>query len=807
MRIKIFLFFILLSSFAAFGQSFSEKPVLIDDNWSFHRGGAQRAEQPEFDDASWRIVNLPHDWSIEDLPELTSPFDRDAISQVNGGFTTGGTGWYRKKLFFGEDMKDKYFNVLFEGVYMNADCWLNGHFLGNHPYGYTSFALDITPYIRFGEVNVLAVKVRNEGENSRWYSGSGIYRHVWLIANEPAHVPLWGTVITTSEVNSASAKINLKTEIFNQGKAAAMVKVVALLVDPKGNEVGKTETLKTVNAGDHEGFSLDFELIGPHRWSTDDPALYTASVDVYTDGRQTDSERTVFGIRSISFDPELGFTLNEASLKLKGGCIHHDNGPLGSKSFDRAEERKVELLKASGYNAIRCSHNPPSPAFLDACDRIGMLVIDEAFDMWKDEKNPNDYHLYFTDWWQKDIESMVKRDRNHPSVIMWSIGNEIPNRQKPEVIGLAGTLAGFIRNMDPTRPVTSAVNDLKPEQDPYFTALDVSGYNYAAGGDHGKKNIYELDHDRVPRRIMAGTESYPLEAFQSWMDVLDHSWVIGDFVWTAFDYIGEASIGWRGYWQQQDFFPWNLAYCGDLDICGWKRPQSFYRDVLWKQDQLSVFVTPPTPSFARNPVRQSWSTWHWYDDVADWNWSGSEGMPLEVKVYSSCEKTELFLNGKSLGTKEVNRGTKFTASWQVPYQPGTLKAVGYKGKKIVVTKDLVTAGEPAGIKLTADRTEIKADGQDLCYITVELTDDKGIRNSKAENLVSFTVTGPAEIIGVGNANPVSLESYTLPRRKGWQGRCLVILRAGRESGMIRLKASSQGLLGAEVEIKAMNNEQ
>jgi beta-galactosidase len=306
---------------------------------------------------------------------------------------------------------------------------------------------------------------------------------------------------------------------------------------------------------------------------------------------------------------------------------------------------------------------------------------------------------------------------------------------------------------------------------------------------------------------MAGTESYPLEAFQSWMDVLDHSWVIGDFVWTAFDYIGEASIGWRGYWQQQDFFPWNLAYCGDLDICGWKRPQSFYRDVLWKQDQLSVFVTPPTPSFARNPVRQSWSTWHWYDDVADWNWSGSEGMPLEVKVYSSCEKTELFLNGKSLGTKEVNRGTKFTASWQVPYQPGTLKAVGYKGKKIVVTKDLVTAGEPAGIKLTADRTEIKADGQDLCYITVELTDDKGIRNSKAENLVSFTVTGPAEIIGVGNANPVSLESYTLPRRKGWQGRCLVILRAGRESGMIRLKASSQGLLGAEVEIKAMNNEQ
>jgi beta-galactosidase len=806
MRIITFLISFVLSLSAIFSQSFSEKPVLIDDHWCFHPGGAQRAEQPEFDDASWRVIDLPHDWSIEDLPETASPFDRDAISQVNGGFTAGGTGWYRKRLMIGDDMKEKILTILFEGVYMNAECWLNGHSLGSHPYGYTSFSFDITPYIQYGRENILAVKVRNEGENSRWYSGSGIYRHVWLIANEPVHVSLWGTAITASAVSASSAKISLKTDVTNQGKSAGKVKLVTRLIDPLGNEAGRAESLQSLNAGDHVVFREDMDVVNPRRWSTDDPALYTAVAEVFIDGKQTDSEKTIFGIRSISFDPSVGISLNETPLKLKGGCFHHDNGPLGSKAFDRAEERKVELLKASGYNAIRCSHNPPSPALLNACDRLGMLVIDEAFDMWKDEKNPHDYHLYFAQWWQKDIESMVKRDRNHPSVIMWSIGNEIPNRQDPEVVALAKTLADYIRSIDSARPVTAAVNDLKPEQDPYFAALDVAGYNYASGGDHGQQNLYEQDHLRVPERIMAGTESYPLEAFQSWMDVIDHTWVIGDFVWTAFDYIGEASIGWRGYWQEQNFFPWTLAYCGDLDICGWKRPQSFYRDVLWKQDQLSVFVTPPSPSFAQNPDRQSWSKWHWFDDVPSWNWNGSEGMPLQVKVYTSCERTELFLNGKSLGTREANRGTKFTASWQVPFQPGTLKAVGYKGKKIVATRDLVTAGEPVRIKLTGDRTEIQADGQDLCYVTVELTDANGIRNPTAENLVNFTVTGPATIVGVGNANPVSLESFTLPQRKAWQGRCLVILRAGREGGTVKLTASSPGMEGAVIEIQMLQGD-
>jgi beta-galactosidase len=807
MRIRLIFMGLIIAQAVGYPQSFTGKPVLIDDHWRFHRGGAQRAEQPEFDDSSWRIVDLPHDWSIEDLPETTSPFDRDAISQANGGFTTGGTGWYRKNLFIADSLKGRILNILFEGVYMNAECWVNGQLLGDHPYGYTSFYFDITKLVRFGADNVIAVKVRNEGENSRWYSGSGIYRHVWLIAKDTLHITEWGTAISTRDVSARKATITVHTDVANQGHGQSEVQLVTTLIDRQGKEVAHAETVNTVQSGEHRLFSQDLEIEQPQRWSTGDPALYNARVEVYQQGKLADAENTSFGIRSITIDPVNGMMLNETPLKLKGGCFHHDNGPLGSKAFDRAEERKVELLKASGFNAIRCSHNPPSPALLAACDRLGMLVMDEAFDMWKDGKNPHDYHLFFNDWWQRDVESMVNRDRNHPSVIMWSIGNEIPNRETPEVVALAKTIGDYIRHIDPTRPVTSAVNDLRPDKDPYFATLDIAGYNYAAGGDHMQKSLYEQDHIRVPQRIMVGTESYPLEAFQSWMDVLDYPWVIGDFVWTAFDYIGEASIGWRGYWQEQNFFPWNLAWCGDLDICGWKRPQSFYRDALWKENQLSVFVTPPTPSFALNPARQSWSKWHWLDAVPDWNWIGSENMPLEVTVYSSCERVELFLNGKSLGSKNVNRESRYMASWQVPFQPGTLKAVGYTGKKTTATSELRTAREPVKMTLTADRKEIKADGQDLCYITVELTDENGVRNPRADDLIDFDISGPATIIGVGNANPVSLESYTAPQRNAWQGRCLVIVRAGREPGKITLTARTEGMAPAEVVVEQVNGNQ
>jgi beta-galactosidase len=510
-----------------------------------------------------------------------------------------------------------------------------------------------------------------------------------------------------------------------------------------------------------------------------------------------EQEQQTFGIRSIAFDVT-GFKLNGVAMKLKGGCIHNDNGPLGAAAYDRAEERKVELLKGSGYNAIRCSHNPPSPAFLDACDRLGMLVIDESFDMWNIGKNPYDYHLYFKDWWQRDVESMVTRDRNHPSIILWSIGNEIPERGTAAGVATAKMLKDYILTLDDTRPITAGVNDLRPDKDPFFAVLDIGGYNYGSGGDHGVSDIFAKDHERVPERIMVGTESYPFEAFATWMAVEDHPYLIGDFVWTAFDYIGEASIGWLGYWQSADFYPWNLAYCGDLDICGWKRPQSFYRDALWKKDQLSVFVKPPKPSFPQTNKTESWSKWNWVDVVSEWNFAGHEQKPMEVTVYSSCEVVELFLNGKSLGPRQkTNRESAFMAKWTVPYVAGELKAVGYSGEKKVNTSILRTADKPAKIRLTADRKLIPGK-EDLSYVTVELTDLKGVRNPGAEDLVKFEVSGGAKIIGVGNANPVSLESFQRSQRKAWKGRCLVIVQGGTGTGAVRLKATSAGLPIAEI---------
>ncbi len=668
-------------------QPFNQRNNLFDEGWRFHRGGLQGAENPGFDDSAWREVDLPHDWSIENLPGTDSPFDRAAISQVSGGFTTGGTGWYRKTFILPETMKGKRITILFEGVYMNATVWLNGRELGNHPYGYTSFGYDLTPGIRFGEKNTLAVKVVNEGENSRWYSGSGIYRHVWLGVTGPVHVTRWGTFVSTPEVNATSALAAVRTTLVNSGDASVPVKLVTRILDPSGREVASAETTLSLRSTTPQTLYQELRIPSPLLWSVDKPRLYMAVTEVHlkdgglsgagpggtteqgggthkditgrihdrtetNGGWLCDRTETRFGIRTIAFDVAKGFLLNGRSLELKGGCVHHDNGPLGAKAFDRAEERRVELLKASGFNAIRCAHNPPSPAFLDACDRLGMLVIDEAFDMWETGKNPYDYHLWFTDWWQKDVESMVLRDRNHPCVILWSTGNEIPERGNARGAELSAMIGGFIRKLDPTRPVTSAVNGLHPDKDPYFATLDVAGYNYAAGGDHNRKSVYEEDHARVPQRIIYCAESYPLEAFGSWMGVLDHPWVVGDFVWTAFDYIGEASIGWLGYWMNNSFFPWNLAFCGDIDICGWKRPQSYYRDALWKENQLSLFVRPPKPSFVENPARQDWSKWHWHDAVASWNWEGHEGQPLEVTAYSSCPETELFLNGKSLGREK-----------------------------------------------------------------------------------------------------------------------------------------------------------
>ncbi|MEP6467293.1 MAG: glycoside hydrolase family 2 TIM barrel-domain containing protein [Parafilimonas sp.] len=774
-------------------HGFSQKNMLFDDGWKFYKGGFLGGQNIDCNDAGWRTIDVPHDWSIEDLPNTNSPFNKDAISQVGGGFTSGGTAWYRKHFTVNKADSGKAIRIQFDGVYMNADVWINGDYLGNHPYGYTGFSFDITSRIKFDADNIIAVEVKNEGTTSRWYSGSGIYRHVWLQMLSPTHIPQDGVFITTSNVSLSSAKININTEIFNQSKSASSITLQTIILNDKGIEVAKQSSAHEIKSYDAYTFKGNSVIQNPQLWSTEDAILYTVVTDVYQDDKLIDEQKTKFGIRTISVDAINGFQLNGKTIKLKGACFHNDNGPLGSKAYDRAEQRKVELLKASGFNAIRCSHNPPSPAFLDACDSLGILVMDEAFDCWNYGKNSYDYHLYFKDWWQSDIASMVLRDRNHPSIIMWSIGNEIVERQTANGDTTAAMLSRFVRSIDSTRPITSAYNSIDEKADAYFASLDVAGYNY-------NLNKYVSDHQRKPNRVMVCTESYPLTAFDYWMGVIDNPWVIGDFVWTGFDYIGEASIGWLGYDQNKDFYPWNLAYCGDIDICGWKRPQSFYRDALWKENQLSVFVKPLHPSFPINPKKEEWSIWNWDDVVADWNWKGFEDSTLEVNVYSSCDEVELFLNGKSLGKKPTNRSTKFMAVYNVPYKAGELKAVGYRKDEKVNESILKTADEPTQIKLSADRNTINADGEDLSYVTVELPDDKGIRNPKAENLIHFSIEGEGTIVGVGNANPTSLESYQLPQRKAWQGRCMVVIKSTHHSGKIILKASADGLKSSQVEI-------
>jgi beta-galactosidase len=774
-----------------FAQKTFERNQPFDDQWRFCLGDAANAEHLDYSDIHWRNVNLPHDWSIEDMSGTQSPFDPNAVSGESSGYTIGGTGWYRKKFEVQAKDKGKRFIIIFDGVYCNSEVFINGKLLGRHPHGYTSFYFDLTENLNFGGSNVIAVKVYNEGKNSRWYSGSGIYRHVWLHMVQPISVEQYGTFVSTKELSSNSATINVATIVANRTGVSKDVKLIVLMKDASGVQVGRKDISSNIGAGRNADLSCDLIIKSPNLWSVDNPSLYISVSEVYVDGKLSDRTETHFGIRTLFFDAAKGFLLNGKSLKLKGGCVHHDNGPLGAKAFDRAEERRIEILKASGYNAIRTSHNPPSPAFLNACDKLGMLVINEAFDMWNTKKTPMDYQLSFNEWWQKDLDAMVLRDRNHPSVIMWSIGNEIPDMDKPEVVAIAERLAARIRFWDTTRPVTAAVHQFN-DINPFMETLDVVGYNYA-------NNKYKTDHEFMPNRVMVGSESFPLHAYNVWNDVLDNPYVIGDFVWTAFDYIGEASIGWRGF-PSENTYPWKLAYCGDIDICGWKRPQSFYRDVLWNSNKLAVFVKAPKPTFEYNVKKADWSNWNWHDVVADWNWDGYVGKPMGVEVYSSFDNVELFLNDVSLGKKATNKSNQYIASWDVPYEIGTLKAVGYLGNTAAEIAELKSAGKVASINLQADRSVLCTSGQDLSYITVQLVDSNNNIHPKANNNIRFEIEGPGEIIAVGNGNPISDESFTQAQRNAWQGKCLVIVKAAKAEGVIKLTAKAKGLQNKSIMI-------
>ncbi len=942
LRFLAFVFFFLQFGVSLYAGNSRER--LFDSDWLFHKGDSPDAEKPSFDDSRWRKLDLPHDWSIEDLPTETTaapefaavagqwrfhrgddatwksremddggwdtvtlpdtwerhsgytennvfgwfrrrieipadcrgkdfdlllgriddvdevwlngeriggtgsfppnfrtaweaerryrvpaslvrgdgtdllavrvfdgsgdggicaegkksvrvgPFDSRKSEGGNAtGYVLGGIGWYRKHFTLNETGKRT--AVRFDGVYMNAEIWINGRRLGDHPHGYTSFEFDLTPYLNpAGQDNLLAVRVRNEGKNSRWYSGSGIYRHTWLTVVDSVHVPTWGVFVTTPEVSKEGALAKISVEVSNAGGTQAKALVRVRVRDGQSKEIGGSENEVQLPVGETRAADLSVKIPTPMLWSPDSPNLYMAEVEVVVAGKTVDAVSSRFGVRKIEIDAEHGFRLNGEALKLKGGCVHHDNGPLGAAAIDRAEERRVELLKANGFNAIRTSHNPPSPAFLDACDRFGMLVIDEAFDQWNEAKigNTQDYHRFFKDWFDRDVASMVRRDRNHPSVVMWSVGNEIPEQFRAE--STAKRLREAVLSHDSTRPVTAAVcsdwgnvvRNWDKLSDPAFLHLDVAGYNYLP-------EKYESDHARHPQRVIVTTESYPKDFFDYWSLVEKHPYVIGDFVWTAMDYFGEAGIGHSVLSNEKNAFfmswPWFNAWCGDLDVCGFKKPQSLYRDVVWRRSPIEMAVHSPTPKGIHEIV----SSWGWPDESTCWNWPGKEGAPLQVSVYSRCERVRLELNGKVIGEKPVSADTKLTAKFDVPYAPGELIAFGLNDGKVAAKTTLKTSGAPKKLKLIADRTSVRADRNDLSFVTVEVVDAEGRRVPNAAVPVRFSVSGQGELAAQASGAPNEPASFHAPVRKTFQGRCLAILRPAGVAGSVTLRAEAEGL--------------
>jgi beta-galactosidase len=774
--------------------------LLFDYDWKFVLGDPPGAQIPSFDSSSWRNVILPHDWSIE------GKFGPEEPMGGSGGYLPAGIGWYRRTFNVPAAWKGKRIGVEFEGVYMNATVHVNGHDLGAHPYGYTTFFHDLTPYLNFGGPNALAVRVdQSRHKNTRWYSGSGIYRHVWLSVIDPVHVAHWGVFVTTPEVSEARATVSVKTRLANDAAAPSSVTLRTLLYGPSGALAGQAESPATVKPGESAEVAQQIAVRAPALWSVETPTLYRAVTRVIGDGRVIDELTTPFGIRSIQWSAEKGFLLNGKTVNMAGGCVHHDLGPLGAAAFDRAEQRRVQVLKTAGFNAIRTAHNPPSPAFLDACDRLGMLVIDESFDCWETGKNPQDYALSFKEWWQRDTDAMVLRDRNHPSVVMWSIGNEIPERGKPRGAELAKMQADYVRSLDPTRPVTSALNDVNPwtSTDGFYAALDIGGYNY-------NLNRHNQDHERVPARIMACTESFLNQVFDYWAMVEDNPYVIGDFVWTALDYLGESGIG---RWDIRDVgdktvaprmgsdpsFPWHGSDCGDLDICGFRKASSHYRNIIWDRgEKLYLGVRLPVPEGKELRVTR-WAAWPVH---ASWTWPGWEGKPLQVEVYSRYDAVRLYLGDQLIEEKPTTRAQQFKAAFNVAYAPGVLRAVGVEGGKQAGEAVLRTVGETVQLRLTADRTVLRADGQDLAYVTVEAVDKNGQPHPHAGHPVSYQLGGPGAIAAVGNADMTSEEPYQGSQRRLFNGKALVVVRTSRAAGQISLTAAAPGVMPATVRFQS-----
>lgn len=788
-----------LAHAAPSGQPLGRKQN-FDTGWRFFRGDGSGFGAPGFDDSAWREVDLPHDWSIENVPpasvdggEIVGPFAQKAVGGTAVGFAVGGEGWYRKT-FRVSVPKAGRAEILFDGVYLDSEVWINGTKLGSHPSGYTPFAYDLTPHLVAGD-NVIAVRVTNHGRNSRWYTGSGIYRHVWLdIWPEAARIERWGVSVTTAAVTDTAADLRVETRLVDAGEGLTLNSWIR---DAKGRIVWKS----SVAAGQQDEQSA--RIAAPMLWSPETPNLYTLETELKRGSSLLDRVETPFGIRIVTFDPAKGMAINGNPTKLRGGCIHHDNGVLGAASFDAAEERKVALLKARGYNAVRPSHNLFSKAFFEACDRQGMFVVGETFDVWDEQKKPQDYHTVFNERWRQDLATIVNSTRNHPSIVMWSVGNEIPGRNTPKGMELQWHLVNAVHKLDPTRPVTAALNgftghlvtpgqatarkggmDTQPMSSVF---LDLVGYNY-------KLADYEADHAKQPNRLFFGTESFAKDVIDIW-DITDRSpWLIGDFVWTAIDYLGEAGIGGSVIVSKQVAnspappagWPWVNADCGDIDLIGQQKPPSFARDVVWGVSPLEMAVLGPLPEDKVEVIK----SWGWSAEAQSWSWPGADGKVLPVRVYTAGDRVELFLNGKSVGSKPVMAKR---AEFSVGYAPGKLEAVAYRGDKEVARRSLVTVGAPAAVRLTAENRKGGYGHGDVSFILAEIVDAKGQRVPGANVKLAAELTGPARLAAFGSADPKANPGYLSSTCTTWDGRALIVLRGTGKRGAAGVSVSAQGL--------------
>jgi beta-galactosidase len=794
---------LLLISTTVFANSRPANTVSFNQDWLFHLGQLSDGQRVDLDDSSWRKLNLPHDWSIE------GPFDENSPAGTGGGALNGGLGWYRKSFIVPQTAKGKLLFIDFDGVYRNSEVWINGHYLGKRPYGFSSFQYELTPYVNFGAQNLIAVKVDNsEQPNSRWYSGSGIYRNIWLTTVDPIHVDHWGTWINTPQVSEQNALVAIETTIKNQSARDASLSLLTTILDAAGREVTHSSTPLSIKTNESNVATQKLSISRPILWSDEKPYLYKAVSQVQLNGRTIDRYETPFGVRFFNFDVKNGFSLNGKRLKIRGVCNHHDLGALGAAVNPRAIERQLEMLKAMGVNGLRTSHNPPAPELLEIADRMGFIVMDEAFDIWKKEKTKFDYHLDWDAWHKRDLEDMLLRDRNHPSVIIWSIGNEVAEQwgSHPEAGIISKELVGIVKNLDRTRPVTGACNFVSTDNT-LITAgnLDLVGTNYAHAEMHkfpqmfpnrpliytettsslATRGSYDMPSDQIRRwppkwdqPLKEGNADFSCSAYdncsapwgstqeETWKLIKKYDFISGMFIWTGWDYIGEPTP-----------YPWPAisSYFGIIDLAGFPK-DTYY---MYQSD---------------------WTTKPVLHLLPHWNWR--KGQPIDVWAYFNSDEVELFLNGKSLGTKRKT-GDELHVSWRVPFEPGTLKAISRRNGKVELTEEVSTAGEPARIVLVPDRKIIKADGTDLSFVTVKVVDKNGVVVPYADNLVKFQVGGGGGFLaGVDNGNQISHEGFKAKQRKAFHGLAMAIVQSNGVPAKIEVMASAEGLAPAVITITA-----